>query len=230
MIYTGKYENCKRGNLISISGDHGKKVGFEGKYIPELAPKLSFWKVWKENTSKISGYENTMFYIREYYKEVLIGIDIEEILSKEENPILLCYEDFNEFCHRHVLAEYIELKYGIKVTEIEVNEYGVITPKARPKYIKEMLLSVINELGIEELQGHGCFNCEYALSPELIDDIINENDKYREMNYDDAVKEIGHCELTPYWYGMEHNYHCDNYYPNHECLSKCKELKINVTF
>jgi len=45
------------------------------------------------------------------------------------------------------------------------------------------------------------------------------------MSYDDAIKAIGHCELTPYEYGMQHNYHCDYYYPDHECLSKCKVLK-----
>ena len=225
MIYTGKYENCKSGNLISISGDRGKKVGFEGKAIPKLAPKLSFWKTWEDNIGKIDEYENTKFYISEYYKQVLIGIDIEEILSEEASPILLCYEDSNKFCHRHVLAEYIELKYGIKVSEIEIDEQGNITVKDRPKYIRKILLEVIKEKRLEELQEHGCFNCEYVLSPELIDDIINENAEYREMSYDDAIKAIGHCELTPYEYGMQHNYHCDYYYPDQECLSKCRVLK-----
>lgn len=29
-IFTGNYEECKAGNLISISGDRGRKVGFVG--------------------------------------------------------------------------------------------------------------------------------------------------------------------------------------------------------
>ena len=37
-IFTGNYEECKIGNLISISGDRGKSVGFTGKSIPQLAP------------------------------------------------------------------------------------------------------------------------------------------------------------------------------------------------
>ena len=152
MIYTGCYGKCKSGNLISISGDHGKKVNFNGKFIREFAPKLSFWKIWEDNIGKIDVYENTKFYIREYYKQVLVNLDIEQILSEEVDPILLCYEDSNEFCHRHILAEYIELKYGIKVTEIEIDEYGNIIPKERPKYIKEILLDVIKEAGLEELQ------------------------------------------------------------------------------
>ena len=36
-IFTGNYEECKIGNLISISGDRGKSVGFTGKSIPQLS-------------------------------------------------------------------------------------------------------------------------------------------------------------------------------------------------
>ena len=43
-IFTGNYEECKLGNLISISGDRGRKVGFVGKAIPSLAPKREFQK------------------------------------------------------------------------------------------------------------------------------------------------------------------------------------------
>ena len=59
MIYTGSYKNCKSGNLISISGDRGKKVGYTGKALPALAPKRAFWKVWESNIGKIDEYENT---------------------------------------------------------------------------------------------------------------------------------------------------------------------------
>lgn len=32
-IFTGNYDECKVGNLISISGDRGKSAGFVGKAI-----------------------------------------------------------------------------------------------------------------------------------------------------------------------------------------------------
>ena len=225
MIYTGNYDNCKSGNLISISGDRGKKVGFEGKYCSLLAPKLSFWKTWEDNIGKIDEYENIKYYIREYYKQVLIYIDIEKIIREEGEPIFLCYEDSNEFCHRHVLAEYIELKYGIKVMEIEIDELEEITSKERPEYIKKKLIDVIKEEKLEELPEHWCSNCEFKITPDLIDNIIDENYEYREMDYEEAVKEIGHCELTPDEYGIKHNFHCKYYYPDESCLSKCKILK-----
>ena len=49
IIYTGNYETCKAGNLISISGDRGRSVGFSGKAISKLAPKRKFWKeLWEK--------------------------------------------------------------------------------------------------------------------------------------------------------------------------------------
>ena len=143
MIYTGNYKKCKSGNLISISGDRGRKENFSGEYIRELAPKLSFWKIWESNIGKISEYENTKYYIESYYKEVLSKVDFEELLFKEENPILLCYEDSKDFCHRHVLAEFLEYKYGIKVDEISIDKNGNKTVCSRPSYIKEILMDVI---------------------------------------------------------------------------------------
>lgn len=41
MIYTGSYKNCLKGHLVSISGDRGKSVNFQGACFSALAPKLS---------------------------------------------------------------------------------------------------------------------------------------------------------------------------------------------
>ena len=225
MIYTGNYDNCKSGNLISISGDRGKKKEFKGKVCSSLAPLKSFWEKWEANIGKIDEYENIKYYIREYYKQVLIYIDIEKIIRDEEEPIFLCYEDSNEFCHRHVLAEYIELKYGIKVMEIEIDENENITPKERPEYIKKILFDVIKEEKLEELPEHWCSNCEYKITDDLIDDIISENHEYREMDYDEAVKKIGHCELRDDEDVKKHGLYCEYYYPDEVCLRKCKVMK-----
>ena len=144
-IFTGNYEECKAGNLISISWDRGKSVGFDGKIIPEFAPKKAFWDAWRNNIGKIPEEENTRYYIEEYYKQVLSKINIEELLKNEKSPILLCYEKGQQFCHRHVLAEYIEMKYGVKVTDIKIDENLNIEENPRPKYIRTMLEDVINK-------------------------------------------------------------------------------------
>lgn len=142
-IFTGNYKECKHGNLISISGDRGKKVGFEGKALPQLAPKRAFWEIWHNNIGKISEQENTKYYIEQYYKQVLSKVDIEELLKNEKNPILLCYEKSNEFCHRHIVAEYISLKYGINVPDISINDKLEIIQNKRPVEIREILEKIM---------------------------------------------------------------------------------------
>ena len=142
-IFTGNYEECKKGNLISISGDRGRQAGFEGKAIPKLAPKRAFWNIWHENIGKISEEENTRYYIEQYYKQVLSKVDIKELLKDEKDPILLCYEKGKDFCHRHVLAEYIELTYGIKVRDIKIDEELNIEENERPEYIRRILEDVL---------------------------------------------------------------------------------------
>ena len=144
-IFTGNYDECKTGNLISISGDRGKSIGFVGKAIPQLAPKRVFWNIWHSNMGKISSEANDRYYIQEYYRQVLSKVNIEELLRGEKDPILLCYEKGQDFCHRHILAEYIEMLYGIKVRDIKVDKNLNIEENKRPEYIRRILESVIEK-------------------------------------------------------------------------------------
>lgn len=171
-IISGKYlatEN-KIGDLISISGDRGKsfEYGFEGKVLSQLAPIRKFWEVWHNNIGNIDETENTKYYIREYYHQRLSKIDIMKLLKDETFPILLCYEEGQNFCHRHVLAEYLNIRYGIVVNDITIeknknislfessfiknhnsfdgsNISKKIIPNPRPKYIRLLLLEVLRE-------------------------------------------------------------------------------------
>ena len=125
MIYTGNYSNCNIENTVSISGDRGKSVGYIGKEYISLAPKLSFWKEWHENVKNLSDQENNNFYIKEYYKTVLSKLDAKQLVKELKNNILLCYEEPKLFCHRHIVAAWIETELGIFVPEIKIID-GVI--------------------------------------------------------------------------------------------------------
>lgn len=145
MLYTSSYKKCLNCNKISISGDRGKSVDYQGECFSALAPKLSFWKIWHENIGKIPEEENNCYYIKKYYELVLRDLDPNEILNLLNNKILLCYEDNMEFCHRHIVAYWLELELRISVPEVEVDEYGNITIFDRPIWIKEILKKVIEE-------------------------------------------------------------------------------------
>ena len=121
--------------------------------MPQLAPKRAFWEIWHNNIGKISEEENNRYYIKQYYEKVLSKIDIEELLKDEKDPILLCYEKKGEFCHRHIVAEYLNIKYGITVRDISINKELEIVENERPAYIRKILEDVIREeeLSINEI-------------------------------------------------------------------------------
>ena len=147
---------------VSISGDRGKKVNFEGKFYKDLAPKKAFWEVWENNIGKISEEENNKFYIREYYRQVLSKLDPYEVYSDLDGKAMLCYENADQFCHRHIVAAWLELLLGVEVPEVEVKTkttkigdeevtYLSMDRVDRPSYIKEYL----EELLKEEMEMYG---------------------------------------------------------------------------
>lgn len=146
-ILTSNYTNCISERGISISGDRGKKVNFDGPCLPMLAPKKEFWKIWHDNIGKISEEENTKYYVTEYYKEVLSKLDPEKTLELvPEDSILLCYEKNDEFCHRHLVAYWFELFLGVTSSEVYENPVReTLTKLERPEYLKDVLEEVIKD-------------------------------------------------------------------------------------
>lgn len=140
-IFTGSYETCKSGNLVSISGDKGVSANFTGPAYPKLAPKRDFFNVWKNNTA-LPEDENNAYYMNEFYKRVLSELAPEQVLEElsafGDDVVILCYEGNNDFCHRHLVAAWLEHNLEITVPEIIINETGIITKLERnPKYIKQ---------------------------------------------------------------------------------------------
>lgn len=122
MIYTCSYKNFNTNLLkgISISGDRGKSVDFSGQAYPSLAPKKEFLKIWHNNIGRISDEENNRYYIEEYYKQVLSHLDPLKVFRDLDYTTLLCYEDTNDFCHRHIVAAWFKLFLDFDVKEVKV--------------------------------------------------------------------------------------------------------------
>ena len=146
MIYTSSYSNCKNSKIhtYSISKDKGENANYIGDCYLKLAPLESFFRVWRNNRGVIPDDENNKYYIREFYHNILEKLDPEEVYKEVDNSVLLCYEDNNEFCHRHIVAAWLELFLNIEIAEVKINDNDMkIVDK--PKYIKEYLIKVINE-------------------------------------------------------------------------------------
>ena len=143
MICTASYKNVinSKYRLVAISGNRGKNADFVGEVFPRLAPKKEFWQIWQDNKGK-NELENNRYYIEEYYKQVLSKLDPLEVYQILDNSILLCYEAYYEFCHRHIVAAWLELSLNVEVKEVYNREY-YIGEYPRPTYIKEMLREIM---------------------------------------------------------------------------------------
>ena len=151
MIYTSNYKNCntKLMKTYSISKDKGEDANYKGDYFLLLAPPEDLFRTWKNNIGKIPEEENNQYYIREYYYRVLKLLDPEEVYKKLKESILLCYEDNDMFCHRHIVSAWLEYYLNIKSYEVKVEDEKIdILP--RPEYIKDYLYQIIDEDTKEE--------------------------------------------------------------------------------
>lgn len=119
MIYTGYYSKLKMYKdaglkTISISRSEPKSITVDGKII-ELAPSKELFE--KSKAGCISNMEYTSMYL-----DQLDTLGIKNILllihNYGDDLVLLCWEAPNKFCHRHILADYIN-----KRTKLEIREY-----------------------------------------------------------------------------------------------------------
>ncbi len=134
---TSCYANAKSGNLVSITGDGGNAWGFYGPAYKKMSPRLYLWQYYDQNPDNLSEEELIDWYIEEFYNLRLKGLDVNELLNtlKEkfgEDIILLCHElpgpiiNKEHFCHRRLLADWIELETGIIIPEVSIDLTGNI--------------------------------------------------------------------------------------------------------
>ena len=71
---------------------------------------------------------------------------LEAILKEKfgEQIILLCRESIDEFCHRRLWADFIELETGIYIPEVTVSNDGIVK-KINPIRYKNRLKDVVNK-------------------------------------------------------------------------------------
>lgn len=118
MIYTGYFANCGcyRGCLLSIAlitPDF-----FKGNTFHAFVPPSGLLNAYK------GGIINEMEYTERYKAEVLDRLDKRKIydyltaIDKDEDVFLICYEK-DGFCHRHIVADWLETEVGLRVDEYE---------------------------------------------------------------------------------------------------------------
>lgn len=118
MIYTSYFAKLNKlpPNVVPISICGKAPTWYNGLQYKKLAPKYSFFSEWKKN-----GDNN--YYIEHFNDEVLSTLSPQTIynellkLSGGKDIALICYEKPADFCHRHLVAEWLTIN-GIKCDEI----------------------------------------------------------------------------------------------------------------
>lgn len=107
--YFAKFNDEKFG--VSISRVTPKWSNITKEY-KALAPSWSLVSDYKSGKIDKDGYT------KRYYEETLSKLDAKKVYNDLKDKVLLCYEKKGDFCHRHIVANWIENELGIKVEEI----------------------------------------------------------------------------------------------------------------
>jgi len=109
---TSYFAKYKDSDGVSIS----KKTPewFEFKIESRLNP------TWDMISGFRTGDMNRETFERKYREEILAQLNPHEIYETYKDSVLLCWEKIGEFCHRRIVASWIEEETGH-----EVEEYGI---------------------------------------------------------------------------------------------------------
>jgi hypothetical protein len=125
MIQTSYYQ--KAGSLPNAVGiSQGVPKWYTGALYKKLAPPWEIVKI-----------ENEATFRRLYHEMVLSKLNPVHVADDLEGKVLLCWELPGQFCHRRLVAEWLEKNLLIEVQELDV-------PKtAAPRSIQRELWSFL---------------------------------------------------------------------------------------
>jgi hypothetical protein len=94
---------------------------YTGKQFKTLAPKYDWWIKWEEKAKEVGfdNLENNLWYEEQYKQTVLDKLSVKDVLIQLhllalcplDEITLLCYETPDKFCHRHLIANWLNEWY-----------------------------------------------------------------------------------------------------------------------
>ena len=122
MIYTSYFAKLRSlpENIVPVSICGKAPDWYTGLQYKKLAPKYDFFMEWKQN------HDND-YYIKCFQEQVLNKLNATDVildLSRlcegfnvgEDNIALICYEKPTDFCHRHLVADWLN-RNGVRCEE-----------------------------------------------------------------------------------------------------------------
>lgn len=108
-MQTSYYSKYKGLNAVSISLSTPQWYQKCRQYN-KLAPSWELLNKYKKDKDEV-------YYTEHYYKDVLDKLDPKQVYEElGEDAVLLCWEK-SGFCHRFLVARWLEIELGIEITE-----------------------------------------------------------------------------------------------------------------
>lgn len=128
-LYTSYFAKVKQlqesgfNNLVCVAG-YAPKFFYDvpnARFMPELAPKRCWWRVWHDKfKDNPNSSESIEWYTNIYRDIVLSNLNLNNVMEElGDNAVMLCYEKPGDFCHRHLIADWIAKNTGMTVEEVD---------------------------------------------------------------------------------------------------------------
>lgn len=107
----------KTGTFRTYKGENGLSIAiypplnYTGAQYLSLTPDRQTFFAIKAGEIDEEEYE------KQYRERVLSKLNAKEIYKRFQKNVLLCWEDAGEFCHRRIVADWIQEEIGIEIPE-----------------------------------------------------------------------------------------------------------------
>lgn len=119
MIYTSYFAKLKSlpDNIVPISICAKAPDWYNGLEYKKLAPKYDFFMKWKKDHDNDYFIKSFNARVLSNFDASMVVLDLLELVNDCEKDIcLVCYEKPSDFCHRHLVAEWLT-KNGFRCEE-----------------------------------------------------------------------------------------------------------------
>lgn len=120
MIYTSYYANYRNfRDMFRVSISRSAPIGSYDRKLIRLAPTADLLQ--KSKSNSITNEEYTSIYNNQLLSLESDGyIDqfIKDLSAIQGDVVLLCYEKTGKFCHRHLLAEWLNTNHHMNIREL----------------------------------------------------------------------------------------------------------------
>ena len=128
-IYTSYFANLKnleKDDIVPIGICCYPPKWFKGPNLRAIAPSPDILEKCKSSHAEYEKRYRAE--VLSLFKDANILLERISFISCGKDAALCCYEKPSDFCHRHILAKWLEEQTGIKVEEFEKTEETKINP------------------------------------------------------------------------------------------------------